>query len=317
MMSNSRRCVKRILLMLLFCASVFSVGLYGISADEAEDSIITAENNADFSGLLNASTRNIDVSAFTKQNASAIVGFYGFVSYTDSKEGILITGLRNDNGDSFLKFLTADILGQDNNPVSVEVGDYGLFFGDISETQGIKDTILLDLAIFESDGNDSSVSLSENFGTQEIASEVQKALNDSGYECGTPDGKIGPKTEEAISAYRESHGLTEGSNIDAGLIAALGLSGAVHGLQESGIAPAATKSVPPVDQPQSAETTETAEAAPENQQTFICNTNTKKFHYPTCSSVKDMKEKNKMEVTASASEVMSMGYEPCKRCNPH
>ena len=50
--------------------------------------------------------------------------------------------------------------------------------------------------------------------------------------------------------------------------------------------------------------------------TYVLNTNTKKFHYPTCSSVDDMKEKNKQIYTGSREEIINMGYVPCKRCNP-
>ena len=50
--------------------------------------------------------------------------------------------------------------------------------------------------------------------------------------------------------------------------------------------------------------------------TYVLNTNTKKFHLPSCSSVKDIKDKNKQEVTCSRDEVIDMGYVPCKRCNP-
>ena len=49
--------------------------------------------------------------------------------------------------------------------------------------------------------------------------------------------------------------------------------------------------------------------------TYVLNTNTKKFHLPSCSSVKDMKDKNKQEVTCSRDEVIDMGYVPCKHCN--
>ena len=49
---------------------------------------------------------------------------------------------------------------------------------------------------------------------------------------------------------------------------------------------------------------------------YILNTNTKKFHYPTCSSVPDMKNKNKQEYLGTRNDVIAMGYEPCKRCNP-
>lgn len=50
--------------------------------------------------------------------------------------------------------------------------------------------------------------------------------------------------------------------------------------------------------------------------TYILNTNTKKFHLPHCSSVDKMSNKNKKEFTGSRDEVISMGYSPCKRCNP-
>ena len=52
------------------------------------------------------------------------------------------------------------------------------------------------------------------------------------------------------------------------------------------------------------------------QTTYVLNTNTMKFHYPTCSSVDDMKEKNKQIYTGSRDEGINMGYVPCKRCNP-
>jgi len=55
---------------------------------------------------------------------------------------------------------------------------------------------------------------------------------------------------------------------------------------------------------------------PESEKTYILNTNTHKFHRPTCGSVSDMKEKNKREYTGTRDEVISMGYVPCKRCDP-
>jgi DNA-entry nuclease len=63
--------------------------------------------------------------------------------------------------------------------------------------------------------------------------------------------------------------------------------------------------------------TAAAPAAPVSSGTkYILNTNTKKFHYPSCSSVSDMKEKNKREFTGTRDEAISQGFVPCKRCNP-
>ena len=49
---------------------------------------------------------------------------------------------------------------------------------------------------------------------------------------------------------------------------------------------------------------------------YILKTNTKKFHYPSCSSVKQMKASNKKEYTGSRDDLIAQGYDPCKKCNP-
>ncbi len=50
--------------------------------------------------------------------------------------------------------------------------------------------------------------------------------------------------------------------------------------------------------------------------TYVLNTNTHKFHHPSCSSVDEIKSKNRQDFTGSREEVINQGYEPCKRCNP-
>ena len=50
------------------------------------------------------------------------------------------------------------------------------------------------------------------------------------------------------------------------------------------------------------------------EQTFVVNTNTRKFHLPGCESVGDIKEKNKQEFTGSREELIEQGYSPCQRC---
>lgn len=58
----------------------------------------------------------------------------------------------------------------------------------------------------------------------------------------------------------------------------------------------------------------TAESA--DVRDYILNTNSKKFHYPSCPSVSKMKDKNKQAFTGSRDEVIAMGYDPCGQCNP-
>lgn len=49
---------------------------------------------------------------------------------------------------------------------------------------------------------------------------------------------------------------------------------------------------------------------------YVLNTNTKKFHHTWCSSVNEMKAKNREDFTGSRNDVIARGFVPCKRCNP-
>lgn len=49
---------------------------------------------------------------------------------------------------------------------------------------------------------------------------------------------------------------------------------------------------------------------------YILNTNTKKFHYPSCSSVKTIKPKNYATFEGTREEILNKGYESCGRCHP-
>ena len=76
-----------------------------------------------------------------------------------------------------------------------------------------------------------------------------------------------------------------------------------------------TATVTPTPSPEP-EKQEPATGSEASQADYILNTNTKKFHYPTCSSVKDMKDKNKQEFFGTRDEAISNGYFPCGRCKP-
>lgn len=78
------------------------------------------------------------------------------------------------------------------------------------------------------------------------------------------------------------------------------------------VVPAPTPTPKPEEQP--SEEPETGNQS--SQASYILNTNTKKFHYPSCSSVDDMKEKNKQEFFGSRDEAVAQGYSPCGRCKP-
>ena len=49
---------------------------------------------------------------------------------------------------------------------------------------------------------------------------------------------------------------------------------------------------------------------------YVLNTNTKRFHYPDCQSVSDMKESNKQYYQGSRDDLINQGYKACGNCRP-
>lgn len=52
------------------------------------------------------------------------------------------------------------------------------------------------------------------------------------------------------------------------------------------------------------------------QEGYVLNTNSMKFHYPNCSAVSEMKEKNKLETRMPREMLLIYGSEPCGMCKP-
>ena len=49
---------------------------------------------------------------------------------------------------------------------------------------------------------------------------------------------------------------------------------------------------------------------------YVLNTNSRKFHYPSCSSATQTKDINKAYHKGTREELVGMGYDPCGRCKP-
>ena len=60
----------------------------------------------------------------------------------------------------------------------------------------------------------------------------------------------------------------------------------------------------------------TAASTPIPGTKYVLNRNTKKFHNPSCSEVKRIKDSNRTDYFGTYSEITGMGYVPCKKCNP-
>lgn len=51
-------------------------------------------------------------------------------------------------------------------------------------------------------------------------------------------------------------------------------------------------------------------------QDFVLNTNSKRFHKPTCADASSMKPENRQEVTTARELLTAQGYKPCGSCKP-
>lgn len=81
--------------------------------------------------------------------------------------------------------------------------------------------------------------------------------------------------------------------------------------------PAETEAVPtaePTSPP--TEATEEPFTEPGKAVDYVLNINSMKFHEPTCSSVKQIKDTNRKDYTGTREEVIRQGYSPCGRCKP-
>jgi DNA-entry nuclease len=63
-------------------------------------------------------------------------------------------------------------------------------------------------------------------------------------------------------------------------------------------------------------TPETSNSESNIEATYILNTNSKKFHTPSCSSVNKMSDKNKQSFTGDKNDLIAQGYSACGICKP-
>ena len=52
------------------------------------------------------------------------------------------------------------------------------------------------------------------------------------------------------------------------------------------------------------------------QETFVLNTGSKKFHHPECSGARDRKEENRQDYTGTRDLLIAQGYVACGQCKP-
>ena len=109
---------------------------------------------------------------------------------------------------------------------SVEDGGSGVSFN--AYCYNVQPGISIDYATGDSSGqaytgSEASKYDGVDFQSPAVIKAVQQALNDKGYDCGTPDGIAGSGTASAAAHFKADHGLS-GDGIDAALALTLGLN---------------------------------------------------------------------------------------------
>ncbi len=97
----------------------------------------------------------------------------------------------------------------------------------------------LSLPAYAHDQARSQSSQSEETGQQQSANsdlvkQAQQKLSDNGKDIGTPDGKMGPKTEAALKEFQQEKGLQASGQLDQETIAALDLDQGQSGSAATG-----------------------------------------------------------------------------------
>ena len=135
------------------------------------------------------------------------------------------------------------------------------------------------------------------------------------------DNSYGHPTQEVLSRLRDAEVKVFRTDLQGDIIAVSDGQNVVVNVEKNPDADTLALQVVSKPEPTPEPTLEPTVEEPESPsvqtgKTYVLNTNTKKFHIPSCSSVKDIKPKNYLEYIGTADEVRDMGYVGCKRCNP-
>ena len=158
---------------------------------------------------------------------------------------------------------------------------------------------------------------------------LQMRLIQLGYLNGKADGSFGKQTAKALSAYQSAnHHKADGiatPAVQAALFSASAIGASGRQYAEFDPSTYATPTPKPTATPKPAKRTQKANnvkasaggssGGSSGGTSYIGNKNTMKFHRLGCSSINEMKDKNKVALS-TRNEAIQKGYVPCKRCNP-
>lgn len=137
------------------------------------------------------------------------------------------------------------------------------------------------------------------------------------------DNSYGHPTQEVLSRLRDAEVTTYRTDLQGDIICtsdgrtvSFRVSRNSDADVFSGIGSNSTQSTQP--KPTKPEESEPATQATESSPSYdyVLNTNSKKFHEPSCSSAKKISAKNRQDYHGTREALIQDGYEPCKNCNP-
>ena len=267
-------------------------------------------------GAFNYTTADITLCAVAEFDSDA---FRNFKKYADSKGGgITVPSV----GDKYtLGSATVEILGvnstSDANSCSIVLMiTYGetkfLFTGDAereAEQVILNSGIALSADVLKVGHHGSESSTTYPF-LREIMPEY--AVISVGE-----DNSYGHPTENTLSRLRDADVKVYRTDMQGDIYCTSDGKNVTISVERNADADTLTSPVKVVEtQPTETEAPKNETKQPSVGTDYVLNTNTKKFHYPSCSSVKKMSDKNKEFYTGTRDEVIAMGYDPCGNCHP-
>lgn len=236
-------------------------------------------------------------------NRCHLIGYQ--LTAENANEKNLITGTRYMNVQGMLPFenMVADYIEETNNHVLYRVtpifeGDNLLASGVLMEAKSVEDNgqgiqfnvycynvqpgIEINYATGESSGAEYTGSTTNN--TNDTSSSNTSSTTSSFVGTGTSTSSASNSTNaDNSSSSSNSSGSTSSNNLGT-----------------------AVETKP----------TETVTNNNDTTASYVLNTNSKKFHRPSCYSAAKISAKNRQDYNGSRSDLIAQGYEPCKNCDP-